>query len=566
MKKIYLRIVLSMLFLFITFFFAFSQTFIRYNTWTGASGCNIFSDPNNSSTVINVPCTVDATNTTIPHLTALGQPTYDNTAKTVNLVSEIKNGQNQGTEYRITVNFKQNYSYKITITAARVMSQQTGANVLLRTDLNNGGSGSNNQCNGTAIIDASGSGNLKRSLPVTNSTFSTADTNYVYDYPFLSAAQAYLMIAAVPPAASVLQTIFIRRIKIEETPPPITFTLTPNPIPVTCGTTTPVVLTVNNVYSSPGVTGYTWNLGANNTWQYNGSPAPSSIPTFTNTLTLSPTCGVAPTSITATATIGSSSYQANTANISLTIPTMSINGSGEFCSGTSNYTIDNLPCNASVSWSVYPSNANIVSLSCTSCSSTTLTKTGNGIVTLIATITACGGSPIVKTKAITVGAAVPLFPPMPEICEGPFELCVPPIENTISHQWVARVPGSLNVTLQETSDWCVEVPAQALWVDLTIVNSCGSSTTRFRVTYSNCGSFLMASPNPGTNQINLTALKGASFEQVRIYDKLGNLRKQFKFIKGTKSATLNISELSADMYKVQAFDGTKWININIIKQ
>lgn len=117
-------------FLLLLLFFSsisFSQTIINYNTWTGASGCNIFSDPNNASTVINVPATINGTNGTIAHLTAIGQPTYDNANKTVNLVSEIVNSsQNQGTEYRITVNFKQNYTYKITITAARIKSQQMG--------------------------------------------------------------------------------------------------------------------------------------------------------------------------------------------------------------------------------------------------------------------------------------------------------------------------------------------------------------------------------------------------------------------------------------------------------
>jgi hypothetical protein len=232
---------------------SFSQTIISYNTWTGASGCNIFSDPNNASTVTNVPCTINGSNSTIAHLTSVGQPTYDNANKTVNLVSEIINGsQNQGTEYRITVNFKQSYTYKITITAARIMSSQTGANVLLRTDLNSGGS--NNQCNGTGVIDANGSGNLKKSWQVTNSSFSSADTNYIFDYITLSAPQSYLMIAAIPPAASVYQTILIRRIKIEEIAPAASFTLASSPTTITCGSSTPVTFTATGTNVPPGAT------------------------------------------------------------------------------------------------------------------------------------------------------------------------------------------------------------------------------------------------------------------------------------------------------------------------
>lgn len=103
----------------------FSQTIINYQTWTGASGCNIFA----SST--NVPATINGTNSTIAHLTAIGQPTYDNLDKSINLVSEIVNGsQNQGTEYTTTVNFKQGYSYKITLNAALIKPTQTEPNAL----------------------------------------------------------------------------------------------------------------------------------------------------------------------------------------------------------------------------------------------------------------------------------------------------------------------------------------------------------------------------------------------------------------------------------------------------
>ncbi|MCO5241180.1 MAG: hypothetical protein M9904_14105 [Chitinophagaceae bacterium] len=56
----------------------FSQTIINYQTWTGASGCNVF------ASLTNVPATINGTNSNIRHLTAIGQPTYDNTNKSVN--------------------------------------------------------------------------------------------------------------------------------------------------------------------------------------------------------------------------------------------------------------------------------------------------------------------------------------------------------------------------------------------------------------------------------------------------------------------------------------------------
>ncbi|MBI1780791.1 MAG: hypothetical protein HYR66_05420 [Sphingobacteriales bacterium] len=408
MKNNYKKIIFSTLLLLLIHFATFSQTFIRYNTWTGASGCNIFSDPNNASTVINVPCTINGTNTTIPHLTSVGQPTYDNANKTVNLVSEIINGsQNQGTEYRITVNFKQGYSYKITITAARIMSQQTGANVLLRTDLNSGGSGSNNQCNGTGVIDANGSGNLKKSLPVTNSTFANADTNYVYDYPSLSSQQAYLMIAAIPPAASVYQTVLIRRIKIEETPPAASFSISPSISSMSCGATAPITFTINNNASTPGITGYTWNIGATpNGWIYNGNPAPASIPitaTSLSPLALTPDCGKTLSSVSATVTANTNNYNtSNSATVSITQPTYSIIGNSSLCSGNTNYTLNGLVCNSSIAWTAPPSN--LGTLSSLTTSPTTLTFGGtSGNFTLTANITSCGvATPV--TLPVHVGA------------------------------------------------------------------------------------------------------------------------------------------------------------------
>lgn len=167
-----------LLVLFITFStVAFSQTIINYQTWTGASGCNIF------GTLKNVPATINGASNTIPHLTAIGQPTYDNTDKSVNLACQVISGsQYQGTEYRTTVNFKMGYSYKITINAARIKTQQTDPDAWFRLDLNNGGSGNNTLCNGTGIIDPNGGGGFKQILAVTKTTFD----DYIFNYTYLS--------------------------------------------------------------------------------------------------------------------------------------------------------------------------------------------------------------------------------------------------------------------------------------------------------------------------------------------------------------------------------------------
>ena len=77
---------------------AYSQTttIINYQTWTGATGCNIFG----SST--NVPVTVNGTNSTMAHLTNQGQPTYSGApTNAVDLDAKPTTNPNQiaGTQY-----------------------------------------------------------------------------------------------------------------------------------------------------------------------------------------------------------------------------------------------------------------------------------------------------------------------------------------------------------------------------------------------------------------------------------------------------------------------------------
>jgi hypothetical protein len=248
----------------------FAQTIINYETWTGSSGCNIFA----SST--NVPATVNGPNTTIAHLTAIGQPTYDNINKSVNLECRVNSNGSQfeGTEYTVSSTFKQGYSYVITITAARIMSTTSGPNAILRLDMNNGGSGNNTLCNGSGLIDANGSGGFKKSFQVSSNSFS----DYVFNYSAISAQQAYLLVAAIPPAGSVPQTLLIRKIKIEELPPAASFSISSSASTLACGASTPVTFTIDNSNNTSGISDYTWNLGATpNGWLYNGNPAPATI-------------------------------------------------------------------------------------------------------------------------------------------------------------------------------------------------------------------------------------------------------------------------------------------------
>ena len=244
-----------------------------------------------------------------------------------------------------------------------------------------------------------------------------------------------------------------------------------------------------------------------------------------------------------------------------------MNGSSNLCSAE-NYSISFCQTgNHNVTWTL--SNPNLVTIS-GSGDLITLTANGSGSLTLTATITfACAYSaPIVITKQIIVGTQTPTFIPYGTICASePFTLCANPIANALSRQWVARV-GSSNVVLQETSSWCVEVPANTLYVDLFVTNNCGTAQKRQFIRYTDCGSFasFSISPNPSSTTTTVTALRGSSFTEIKIIDKSGNVRKQFKFAKETKNASIDINELTTDIYTIQAFDGKKWTSIKFSKQ
>ncbi|NJO24601.1 MAG: hypothetical protein HC867_00690 [Bacteroidia bacterium] len=199
-------------------------------------------------------------------------------------------------------------------------------------------------------------------------------------------AQPTLEVTAFPANNGGTKTVRVRKIRIVETPPPATFTITPSPIPVVCGKANPVTLTINNVNNTPGVTGYTWNLGAGNTWIYNGNPAPATIATTTNTLILSPTCGITPGSVSATVSVGTLTYPTNTATVSSTNETLSISGPNPLCSGSTVYSVTNLPtCGATVTnWNATPSG--IVQVVDNGNNTATITKMADGQVTVTATV------------------------------------------------------------------------------------------------------------------------------------------------------------------------------------
>ena len=110
-----------------------------------------------------------------------------------------------------------------------------------------------------------------------------------------------------------------------------------------------------------------------------------------------------------------------------------------------------------------------------------------------------------------------------------------------------------------------------------ITNSCGTATANYRfkcITTTSCGITplrVILSPNPASSNL-LVSLddkndKGAqkTLQQVRIIDKMGNIKQTLNYAGGIKKASLNISLLKPDIYTIQVFDGQSWLAEKFIK-
>ena len=309
---------------------------------------------------------------------------------------------------------------------------------------------------------------------------------------------------------------------------------------------------------------------------------------------------------------GSNAVTTNTTNVSLLTPVtpiLTITGNPSICSGTTVYTLNynGLAFTGNINWT--SSNTSIATASVTG-NPTTLTPAGNGLVTITGTIIACGGNNMSVSKQIHVGTPSTSLLTIGGVTDNQTVCPNVPISLGIGYLTTpyrcGQVAGGIT-----NAEWEVTTPSSSATINynagmaacestnnnagVTITfpnlgytytanirarayNSCGWSNwfpapvlrLQINANSTNCGggggSMLMVSPNPSTSTTTVEALQTFSFTQIRVYDKLGTVRKQFNFPKGTKKATINISELPTDIYQIQAFDGKEWKMISFSKQ
>jgi len=559
---------------------SYSQTVIDYTGWS-TSQCNAFYP--------------SATVSQIVHTTTCGTVVYDNTNHAIELDTKADNNIYYGTEYKLAFNFKQGYSYTIKINAWCSTPTFPVPNSEMRVDFTSASNGSGYFCNGVESFNTTSSLTNDNNQVLSPGVF----LDYTFPYTSLVSAQNNLYIGGFLRYVNGTATswILIKKITITEIPPSVSFNITPASVSITCGSTTAIPFTINNV-GGTGITNYTWNLGATpNGWKLpNGSDAPATYSTGTvNTLTLTPVCGSAQKNISATVTANGNNYNTNTSTVSITQPTLSINGASSFCTGSSNYSINNLPCNASVAWSISPATG-VANLSCSSCATTSLSQMGYGTLTLTAVVSnLCGGTNVTLNKSIQIGSS-PLTGTYTTATNTlPLQTVnFVPVGNIYTqYQW----PGVSNITAALTSGappgtgfyaspgrYSFNIASgQQVSVYIAGNSACGAvNATRTYIQSSYY--YLVVSPNPATNNINvgitevvdttgkmaeeqkLTSSNTIGITQMYLYDfNTGILVKQWNF-KEMKSANynLNIAGVKSGVYLLKMERNNKSTSTKII--
>ena len=266
---------------------------------------------------------------------------------------------------------------------------------------------------------------------------------------------------------------------------------------------------------------------------------------------------------------------------------LQIASNNQICSGDQVSVPVIVGATTTVTWSASP--AGIVQFGCSTCSQTTVT--GNGTVTLTANITSnCGNFTV--TKQITV-ASIPLPPIITNLnydaqCGSFMEAYSNNPATATGYIW------NLNfgqVIQDGASDYFYVAPlinspltGQSYYNYLSVQakNACGvsdpSETRPFTVgpvpsTCSGGGCCLLrVSPNPSnsTTEVILTdkedKTKKKDIQEIRIIDKMGNIKQTIQYGKGKQAVILDVASLPFDIYTIQAFDGKEWFSTKFSKK
>ncbi len=171
------------------------------------------------------------------------------------------------------------------------------------------------------------------------------------------------------------------------------FTISPSSFQIQCTSTPTQTFAVNTTGTITCPLSYKWDLGANNHWLLNGSPAAATFTTTGNSITLSAqSATILPSSVKVTPVLNGTDQPQLTSAVSYTVPNYGIFGGGNICTGTSQpFYVYNATAGSSYAWGSITTEPNygasVVQINSPNSNQTTLTKIGDGVVTLSVHVT-----------------------------------------------------------------------------------------------------------------------------------------------------------------------------------
>jgi hypothetical protein len=413
---------------------------------------------------------------------------------------------------------------------------------------------------------------------------------------------------------------------INITRPTPTFSLSPTSVEIECGTSKTQTYTVTMTGTTSCPVTYSWNLGTNNGWLYNGSPAPTTAFTAPASITLtSLTTNSNYSNVSVTPLIGGIAQSSLTSTTSFKKPNIGIiGGSNTICDGTSPaFYLYNSPPNVSTYWgltTVLPNyGATVVTVDNQYNTSTTLTKVNSGVINLSVSITdGCSQTYSVTRSNILVGGYSST-----ELLSG-YTLAYPPcssqgctpsaVSNSISNSGPygtivytgTAYTGCTNYLYLYNSGvsagtWSLNAGSVAWWSSsdgnnlqfypnggtgdyaqfrLTVNTSCGAAyyDVNFYPTQYNYYGYYMMAPNPVNTEftvsvddnklqkMNIPKSSDQDIREILIMDKMGQARYRRTAGKGTRQMRVNVSNLSKGYYVLRIFNGKDWKSLPFIKQ
>ncbi len=278
-----------------------------------------------------------------------------------------------------------------------------------------------------------------------------------------------------------------------------------------------------------------------------------------------------------------------------------INGDNNFCITSNNYTISNLPIGSTVQWQVSPQN--IATINSSNSTQTTLTKNSDGVITLSAIITTCGGQFTITKVNIAVGNT---FPQGVTYASSNYNYYSGPLLSSYSFflpsgQW-GLATFNITDTRYSSFSWTpVSVPSGSSWaiygpqnqqlnlnieavgsaynsntitIQLNAQGPCGAYTNYFSATAVVSGWYgFSMSPNPAQDELtvsvdnsNIKTNSQSYIYGIKITDGTATVRKMYEYKSGINSTRISLAGLSSGLYTLSVFDGKQWYSKQLVIQ